>query len=292
MNICKFKIKQLSFYFLIITIILVGFLYIFRKQIVAHFIPTVKQVDEINVKINNDTAFISSKLLVTNKSFLNVHIDTISYVVSILDKIYLQNKELLGVELPGHGKDTIEFSLNIPYKTILKDLKAQRKNGDSTSYSINISLQYSTILGKVKIPINKSAKFKIPQPPELSIVEIKYKKVHLKYILAEAKIKIINYSALTLSIKDLTYSMSILKQGSLKGNFRQQINIKPKGTTIISLPIEINMTNIGKAIFNIIMNKDNYDYELSINANLEVLGPMHEFFYIDISKNGRMELKK
>jgi LEA14-like dessication related protein len=292
MNIKKNKIKLIGFLILVIIVVSIAVIFIFRVRIVSHFIPTVKQVDEIQIKINNDTAFISSKLLVTNKSLLNVHIDSISYEVSLLDKMYLQNKELLGIELPGHGKDTIDFSLNIPYKNILKDLKAQRKNGDSTSYTINISLQYSTIFGKVKIPINKSAKFKIPQPPELSVEEIKYKKIHLKYILAEAKIKIINYSELSLSIKDLSYSMNILKQGNLKGNLMKEIIIKPKGTTIVMLPIKININNIGKTLFEVIMNKDNYDYILNLNAILEVSNPLKDSFNINISKAGIMELIK
>jgi LEA14-like dessication related protein len=214
------------------------------------------------------------------------------YKVSLFDKAYLQSQRYIGMLLRGYGTDTLDFSLKIPYVTIIKDLKAERKKGDSASYSINISLQYSTALGKAEMPITKSAKIKIPQPPELEVVEIKYKKVHLKSILADAKIKIINYSDVNLSIKEMSYSMKILEQGNLQGTYTEPIHIKPNGTTYINLPIEINPINLGKTIFEMIINKDTYDYTLTMNAILESTDLLKESFHIDLIKNGKMELKK
>jgi len=288
----KNKIKRIGIVILVLAIIASGTIFIFRAQIVALFIPAVEQIGVIDIKVKNDTCYINSKLIVKNKTFLKIEIDTIKYKISLFHKTYLQSQKFIGIVLRGSGKDTIDFSLKIPYITILKDLKAERKKGDSASYSINISLQYSTAFGKAEFPINKSAKIKIPQPPELEIVEIKYKKVRLKSILADAKIKIINYSAVTLSIKEMSYSMKILNQGELKGNYRETININPNGATFINLPLEINVKNIGRIIFDVLINNDNYDYILTLNAILESTDPLKESFHINLIKNGKMELKK
>ena len=288
----KNKIKLIGVFILVLIIIAVGVLFIYQAEITAHYIPDVKQIGGIDIKVKNDTSYISSKLTVKNKTFLKIGIDTIKYKVSLFDKVYLESQKYIGKVLHGYGTDTLDFSLKVPYITILKDLRAERKKEDSASYSINISLQYSTALGKAEMPISKSAKIKIPQPPELEVVEIKYKKFRFKSILAEAKIKIINYSAVTLSVKEMRYSMDILKQGNLKGNYSEPFEIKPKGTTFINLPIEINPTNLGKTIFEIIINKDSYDYILTMNAILESDNGVKESFNIGLTKNGKMELKK
>jgi len=169
---------------------------------------------------------------------------------------------------------------------------AENRREDSIDCSINIFLQYATFFGKSEKPINKSTKIKIPQPPELEIVEIKYTKIRLKTILADAKIKIINHSALTLAIKNLSYNMNILEQGNLNGDYKEAIIIKPNETTYIILPIKINVNNIGKTVFQIIVNKDNYDFTLSLKAILESTGPFKESFNIDFTKSGKMELRK
>ena len=288
----KNKIKRISIFILVLVIIAGGVIYIFRAGIIAHYIPTIEQIGVINIKVKNDTTYINSKLTVKNNTFLKIKIDTLKYKISLFNKTYLQSHKFIGVVLHGNGKDTIDFSLKIPYNTILKDLNTERKKRDSTSCSINISLQYSTVFGKAEFSINKFMKIKIPQPPELEVMEIKYKKIRMKSILANAKIRITNYSAVTLSIKEIHFSLNILKQGNLKGNYRERINIKPNGTTFIDLPIEINPNNIIKTIFEVIINKDNYDYTLTLNAILESSDSLKESFHINLTKNGKMELKK
>lgn len=288
----KNKIKKIAFIIITLIVIVGVILFVFRKKIVEHFVPAVEQIDDINIFVKNDTTYINSKLAVKNKSFLKIEIDSIKYKVSLFDKVYLQNQKFVGIVLPAKGIDSIDFSLKIPYVKILKDLNVERKKGDSVSYSINISLQYSTIFGKVEIPINKAAKIKIPQPPEINIVEIKYYKARLKSIQAIAKIKVVNYSDVTLLINDISYSISILKQGNLKGNHKEPIVIKPTETTYINLPIEINFKNIGKTFFDVIINKDNYDYTITLDAIIETTSPFNQTFSISLSKIGMMELRK
>ena len=55
----------------------------------------------------------------------------------------------------------------------------------------------------------------------------------------------------------MRYTMNILKQGNLKGDYKEQINIKPNETTYINLPIIINVNNIGKTIFAILKDCSN-----------------------------------
>jgi LEA14-like dessication related protein len=288
----KNTIKYLSIVFVPLAIIAGGIAFAFRKPIKTYFIPTVEQIGDINIKVENDTCYVSSKLTASNKSFLKIEVDTIKYKVSMFGKTYLQNKEYIGMILKGYSKDTIDFALKIPYIRIIKDLKKKRKNGDSASYFINVSLQYSTFLGQNEMPINKSAKLKIPQPPELEILDIKYTKIRMKSILADVKVKITNYTDVNLSIKEMGYSMNVLKQGILKGKHEKEIDIKPNASTIIELPIEISPKNITRTFFDILINKDSYDYTLTLDAILESSVSIKESFRIHLVKSGEMELRK
>lgn len=267
-------------------------IYFFRKPLISKILPEVEQVGSICIEIKNDTCYLSSKLSIRNKTFLQIGIDSIKYKISLLDSVYINNEESIGIVLSGYENEIIEFSLKIPYKRIIKDLNRQRKMGDSTSYSIDLSLQYSTVFGKHELPVTKSARIKIPQPPEIEIVGIKYKKVRKKKILADALIKIINYSPVRLSITELTYDMKIHNQGYIKGKYSIPVDVKPSETTYINLPIEINVNRIGKTIFQIVMNKDTYGYTLKMNAVLSSTDPFEKYFLIDIAKTGKMELRE
>ncbi len=86
--------------------------------------------------------------------------------------------------------------------------------------------------------------------------------------------------------------MKILKQGNLKGNHKKSIIITPNGTSFIELPLEINANNIGKTLFQILVNKDNYNYVLTLNAIMESTNPVKETFHINFTQKGKVELKK
>lgn len=284
--------KRIAITILILLIITAGVLYFLRDSIKARFMPAVEQLGDIYIKVENDTCYVHSKMSVKNNSPLEIGIDTIKYKVSMFGKTYLQNNTSLGIMLKNNASDTIDFALKIPYKIIIKDLKAERKKGDSASYFIDISLQYSTFLGKAEMPISKTAKIKIPQPPEIEVVEIKYEKVRFKAILANVKVKITNFSEVNLSINDMTYSMNVLKQGELNGKHTKQIDIKPNETTYVEFPIEISPINIARTFFDVLINKDSYDYTLKLDAILEAKDPIKQSFKINLSKSGTMELKK
>lgn len=288
----KKVIIRTSIFLLLLTTISAGLVYIFRDRLKAHFIPTIEQVGDITIKVENDTCYVSSKLSALNKTSFKIEIDTIKYKVTLFNKTYLKSEKFIGMTLLPKSSDTVDFSLKIPYKILIHDLKEERKKGDSASYSINVFLQYSTFLGKSEMPINKAARLKIPQPPDVEIIEIKYEKIRRKSIHADVKIKIINYSNVDLTIKEMNYSMAILNQGKLKGKHIEQIDIKPNGTTIISLPIEINPKNIARTFFQVMLNKDKYTYTLNLKAILESEDHLKEAYPIDLTKKGEMEIKK
>ncbi len=288
----KKALKYISIFFLIFLLVFASSVFIFRSRIITHYRPEIKQVGIIYINIKGDTSYINSKLEIKSNVFFRINVDTIKYKIDLFEKTYLQSTEALGVQLPSYGRDTIDFLIKIPHRILMQNIKTERKTEDSAGYEINISLQASTPFWKGDIPFNRSAKLKMPTPPELELVEMKYKKIRFRSIIADARIKITNYSNVTLSVKDMAYKMKILKQGDIKGTHQQTIRLKPKGTTYINLPMEININHVGKILWAVLNDKDNYDYTLSMNATVESTTPVQESFQIELIKVGRMELKK
>lgn len=284
--------KRISLILFLLIGIAGGLIYAFRSKLIAKIVPEVEQIGDIYIELRDDTCFVKSRIVVRNKTFLKIEIDTIKYKILLFNKTFMENKKSLGILLPGNGTDTIDFLVQFPYVTLLKDLKSERKKDDSASYTINISLQYSTVFGKAEMPLNRSAKVKIPQPPEIEIVEIKRKKFRLKKILADVKIKIINHSPVTISINEMDYYMKIVNQGSVKGKFGRVIQIKPNETSYVQLPITIIPKHIGKTGIDVLKNKDNYNYLFELNAILESTDPLKKTFHINLIKEGVLELVK
>lgn len=288
----KKKVRYILLSVFILFAILISCVFIFKPQLISHYRPEIKQTGIIHINMLDDTTYINSKLEITSKTFFKLRVDTIKYKIVLFDQPLLQSTEFLGIQLPAFGKDTIDLLIKIPHRSLMHNIRTEGKKTDSTGYTINISLQLSTPFWRGEIPFNRSAKIKIPHPPELELVEVKYKKIRLKKIIADVRVKITNHSNVVLSVKDMVYKMKILKHGEVKGSFKKAILIKPKGVTFVELPLEINITNMGKIISDVLTDKDNYDYTLTMNAFIESANPLKETFHVDLTKSGKMELKK
>jgi LEA14-like dessication related protein len=285
-------IKIFSLIFLGLLITGVAGAYIFRARLIARYAPEVEQVGEIDVRITNDTSFIHSRITVLNRFFLSIRMDTLKYKVSLFEKAYLRSERVIGMTLEPGEKDTLDFAMAIPYAELMRELKRQRRKGDSASYLVNVSLQYSTVFGKAVIPISRSARIRLPQPPEMEVVEIKCSRIRFRSIKAIATIRIINYAPVTVTISDLGYAMMIHGQGDLRGKYNSLITIAPDATTFISIPIGINVSNLGKTALQVLMNRDNYDYTLKLHAVLEATQLFNRSFLVELEKSGKMELMK
>lgn len=285
-------IKKTLLLFILVTLVLGSVLYFYRVQLLKHYIPKVHKIGNVKMSIINDTTFVTAQIAIENNIFLQINIDTIKYTVSLFDKVYIKDETFVGLVLHGNESDTMDFLLKIPHTVIMKDLKNERKRADSASYSIDVSIKYSSIFGDSEFPFAKSSKLKIPQAPEIEVVDIKYEKIRLKSLLAFIKIKITNHSPFTLILNNIRYYIDIPEMGNLKGNYNKDLEIKPKGTSYVTLDVKMEIKNMLKTAFQILFDKDNYSYTLKMKANLESVHPFQETFEVDLANHGQMELKK
>lgn len=288
----KKALKYINIALLTLLLALFAAAYFARKKIIKKYIPQIEQSGVVLIKVKNDTSFVSTKLIVSNKAFFDIKIDTIKYKIIVFGTECLKSEEMLGLDLPAHGSDSINFSVAIPHKKIIKSIKAERKKGDSTSYLVDVDLQYSTKLWKSEMPIVKLGDFKLPTPPEIKIESIKWKKIRLHTVFLNLKVKIINHSPIAISIKNINYNLDVFNRGSIDGNYSKPINIKSREVTIIDIPLEIKIENIGKILLEVLKDKDQYNYKLILNAKLESTEPTTQTFMLDLVNTGKLELQK
>lgn len=282
---------KILFIFFLFLIVGFGFLIKYRVAIVSQIVPIIES-DTINIIVKNDTAYASTKLIATNKSFLPLKIDSIKYKIGIYGEIYLHEEKFLGIYMPPFSKDTFAFDLKIPVTRILTDLREIRKKSQKANYSISVALQYSTIFGRIELPINRSAKFKLPPPPEIKILEVDYTKVRIRYMLADVKIRVTNFNPISLTFKSIKFHLEIPGQGSADGDRLEPLTILPRAEIFITLPIIIDFEHLGKTIMDVAQDDDSYNYILTCNAEILTPNPNQKPIFIELTKHGRMELKK
>lgn len=278
---------------LAVIVLLAAWIFFFPEKTLAYIVPQVRQVNDVHIDVKDDVANVYSKLVVRNKSFLTLSIDSIKYSIVISDKITFKNNKYVGLRLAAYDEDTFDFPITkIPYKNIFKNFRSELKKGDSTKYELNLKLQYSTFFGSIELPIEKQANFKIPRAPELKVIDIKYSKIRLKQMNADVKVKIINHGDFTVSISNIKYSLFVNDQGHATGRYPSKVDLDPNSFALLNLPVNISIKRLGKTLLDVLKNNDNYGYSLVVDANVESPDAQEQPCHVSLVKKGMMELKK
>ena len=262
--------KLIKYLLFTILFLIIGFgftLFVFPEKIISFFIPSIAQVSDIQANVKKDTAYINTKLVAQNSTFFSIKMDTLKYKISFANKIYFRDKKPLGLMLKRYNKDTFNFSFKIPYSIILDDMKHEKEKRDSTNFLTDLTLQYSTFFGKAELPIAESGKIKIPEPPEIQIVDLRFKKeLDTKNILAEVKLKVTNHSLYSLKINKMSYTINVLQFANVKGVYAKPLNFKGNSVTEFNIPIEVELKKEDKSLMSILRSNEPHHYVLVVDG--------------------------
>jgi LEA14-like dessication related protein len=262
-------IKLVLFVLIIIILIAGTLLLVFPEKATRFVAPEITELKYIEARIMPDTAYFSAKIVAKNATFFSIKLDTLNYKIAFFNKIYFWEKMYIGKMLRARSTDTLNFSFKVPYKEILTDMRAELTKNDSTDYVVNLSLNYATFLGKSELPLSKADRLEIPQPPEIAIVNIRYKRFSTKKIEAEASVKIKNHSDISLAISDMKYHIDIDSFAKVDGENLEQIEIKGKSETTINLPVEIKIQKLKTSLVEALRSDKKYHYKMQVNAKIK-----------------------
>lgn len=261
--------KLLSIAVLLVIIGIAVLLFFFPEKLLYLFVPEIEQVSEIKAYVKKDTAYIDTRLVAKNGTFLTVKMDTLKYKISYNHINYFHDKKSLGLIIKRFDKDTFDFSFKIPYADILKDMKSKHK-GEHRDFISNLSLQFSTIFGKAELPLINSEKLSIPEPPELEVLNLKLKKGSVgKKIIAEVNLKVTNHSSYSLSINKMNYSISVFEVAKVMGEYTKPLNFKGNSVTKFNLPIEVELKNGDNSIMDILRDNELHHYLLFVDGTFK-----------------------
>ena len=263
-------VRFLKFVVITILILIIGFgvtLFVFPTKLIPYFIPSIAQVSGIQADVKKDTAYITTKLVAKNSTFLSIKMDTLKYKISFTNRTYFQGNQCLGLMIKRYNKDTFDFSFKVPYNHILEDMKHDRMKSDSTNFLTDLRLQYSTFFGKAELPIAESGKIKIPEPPEIEIKDIKIKSgLGSEDIQAEVKLKVTNNSKYNLKVNTMDYTINILKLADVKGVYTKPLNIKGNTISEFNIPVKIHLKKENKSLVSILRDNEPHHYVLAVEG--------------------------
>jgi len=281
---------------LLFCIVGVTFYYIYNpKKALNLILPNLNEVSFLHVDLKKDSALVKVFITVQNKMPYKMVIDSLGFEMK-LNKVTI-SKEVVGVYInqKKHEMDTIEIPIHLSIKQI-RNLVKSLQHLDSVNLDLNTFVVYNTFTGQQRFHLDKTIKIETPITPELKVLKIESGRYNLRHKTAAAliKIQITNKGKyLDLKLENIQYNLKIKNTISIIGTLKKTVNVKPKSSIVIDIPIVITYLHPLKTALLIARNEDKVKYTLNIQSELTVNNIKNSnSIPIEINAKGNLELVK
>lgn len=290
------KVIYTSLLFILISFTgLILYYVINPKKVISLVLPELNRINYIKADLKNDSAFIKASVIVQNKCFYKLTIDTIYFKVKLNGVNVSEEKIAVMLRQSRFDIDTIELPINIPIKknrALIKNIQDQ----DSTDAELVCYVIYNTLIGRMKLPYQKKIKIASLKLPQLKILDLEKGKYHNseKTLDAVVKIEIINKGKnINIELNDIKYDLQIINTFSSKGTVPGKISIKPASDLIHKIPIIMNFVHPLKTVWLVAWDKDKSAYKLNLRTNVKVNNINGiNIIPVEVNSVGNMELVK
>ncbi len=216
-----------------------------------------------------DTNFVFN---VSNPNPIKVKLSSFSYDLDLAGTGFLNGDNRQGLALEARGDSKLVFPVATTFKDILS-LAGDMKGKDSVPFAFTGKIGFNTPLGEVKIPYNAKGDFPVLQVPKISFKGVKVGKLNLLKQTAtlDVQLGVTHKGGSKMGFQQFDYALTLGGRRVLEGLIAELATVGANEEKVISLPVTLNLLQVGATVVAAITKKSKLD--VGLDANLNVATP-------------------
>ncbi len=267
-----------------------------RKQLIRGALPVVEKISGGRISIVNDSARIRLDVVVRNKGWVSYHLTAVSIDVSndtLLLVHYLDDSSYV---LEKNERKTFSIEFDFPLKEALERIR-NLQDRDSTMIAVRGWIDLETAVGEVRMPVVQDFPVEVPIPPQIQVHEIEYvpggkddnKSAPGKFYNFRVKVSVINLNRKKFEFKDVSYDFYAGELIESHGRL-EDILIDALDSTYMTLPLQVEVEQRAKLLYQVITNKDRVNYTIMMRGTIVSLGGFDQEISATFRNDGMVEL--
>jgi LEA14-like dessication related protein len=204
---------------------------------------------------------------VNNPNPVALHMLSYDYNFKVNDHSFIKGNQKKRLNIASSGSSTIQIPMRVNFHD-LYSLFSSLKNKGQAGYQLLADLHFNLpVLGDVKVPLKKNGKIPMIKLPKVQLSSIKLKNFNLSKANLALNLKVHNPNAFGLLMNALTYNLDVNGKKLIDGHQKKHLTIGQNSNQIISIPVSLNILNIGSSVINLLKGSDKLNYNLKGHFN-------------------------
>lgn len=282
---------------IILLAVLAGVLYLVinmrrsDKKIADYVVPELKLAQMKITNLTAEKADMKMNLLIDNKAPVGLSIDSLFYTVAIEGQEIARTTYPDSLRLEARDSTTLELPLTLYHDKLADVLKGLEQQGrDSALYTVNATIFTDmALIPKDKLNLKVEKRLPLIRILEIHVTDIKMKDVGLKGATMVVETSVKNKNGFPIRFTDMNYRVQVDNNGWMEGSKPGTVNIPAKATTTLTIPMEIELKEMGKNVLDLIRKGTNVHYDFRMNTKLASDAQVLQDSKIALSSSGKLK---
>lgn len=227
---------------------------------------------------------------IDNPNSLAVQMASYQYDFKLNEETFLEGQQDQQMKIEASDESTFEVPVKLDFKKVYNGIRSLA-NADETGYEFLGVVSFDLpVLGITDIPVNKKGTLPMINVPKIVIKNLEVKSLSLSKADLVLNLEFDNPNAFGINVNNFNYDLLINGDQWARGNALGNSSISEKGTSILQIPISLNITEIGISAYRLLSGSNELNYKLNGNFDLGTTHPLLDQTNLSIDRSGNLSL--
>ncbi len=253
--------------------------------------PSVSLAETNLNKLTFESAEFMLLLDVDNPNPVPIHLAGFDYTLNVDGKTLTNGKQNKGVEISANDRSQIEFPVAVKFADLLKLTKGLT-NRDTVTFNAAANVYVNLpLIGQRSIPASYETQLPYPKPPSVSIKNLVVDKLNFTSATINLVLQVNNPNSFDVDITKLHYNLNVDGKPWADSSTTNVAKIAKNGLSNISIPINLDVSSVGKTLYKTLSSSNPLKYQLQGNITLDTSLPLLKNIQLPINQSGTMRLQ-
>lgn len=231
--------------------------------------PTASLTGMRLANINFEQVDLIFDLAVENKNPVALDLAGMDYDLKIANQSLVSGVTAKAIKIKANTTSPVQLPITLKFAD-LKKLPGELWNKDNFAYQLDTIFNVTLpVIGNYAIPVSKQGELPVPKVPSITVKGVNVKQLNFTSADLVTQVEISNPNAFNLAMSNFNYQLNINQQTWGKGMVSEKNSVPQKGSTIINIPVKLDLLTAGKSAYKLLLNKSPLEYQLTGNVTLD-----------------------
>ncbi len=230
-------------------------------------------------------------LNVSNPNPYNLNLGMLDYTLTIEGSRILEGSQEKNTALAANQSQEIIFPVRVAFEDLFAAVSGLRQK-NVVNYSLDGGVKFNVpMAGMHRIPFSRQGELPVPKMPKIRVKDLRLDNLNMLGATLKLKLAMENPNAFGINLNRFDYFFKLNNNPVADGQTASTLAAGPGETGTIELPLHLSFANTGFALYKILKNEGNLDYQLAIDGEAGSTHDLLNKFPFHTERSGTVQLK-